>query len=105
MLRNFDALFGYNPAESYALAIAHLADRLRGGGPFVQPWPTDDPGLARAERRELQALLIERGHDIGAVDGMLGPRSRAAIRAEQQRLGHADDGRAGLRLLQALRAR
>jgi lytic murein transglycosylase len=103
VLRNFDALFGYNPAESYALAIAHLADRLRGGGPFVQPWPTDDPGLSRAQRRELQTLLIERGHDIGAVDGMLGPRSRAAIRAEQQRLGHAADGRAGLRLLQALR--
>jgi len=105
VLRNFDALFGYNPAESYALAIAHLADRLRGGGPFVQPWPTDDPGLSRAERRELQTLLIARGHDIGAVDGMLGPRSRAAIRVEQQRLSHADDGRAGLRLLDALRER
>lgn len=105
VLRNFDALFGYNPAESYALAIAHLADRLRGGGPFARPWPTDDPGLSRAQRRELQSLLIARGHDIGAVDGLLGPRSRAAIRAEQQRLGHADDGRAGQRLLQALNER
>jgi len=105
VLRNFDALFGYNPAESYALAIAHLADRLRGGGPFVRRWPTDDPGLSRAERRELQTLLIARGHDIGTADGMLGPRSRAAIRIEQQGLGHPDNGRAGQRLLQALRAR
>jgi lytic murein transglycosylase len=32
--RNFDALFSYNAAESYALAIAHLADRLRGGRRF-----------------------------------------------------------------------
>ena len=35
--RNFDALYSYNAAESYALAIAHLSDRLRGGGPLVRP--------------------------------------------------------------------
>ena len=63
--KNFDAIYAYNAAESYALAIAHLSDRLRGGGPFVTPWPTDDRGLSRAERRELQALLLKRGYDIG----------------------------------------
>jgi lytic murein transglycosylase len=103
VLRNFDALFSYNAAESYGLAIAHLADRLRGGGPFATPWPTDDPGLSRAERRELQGLLVLRGHDIGAVDGMLGDRSRAAIRIEQERLGHEVDGRGGQKILRALR--
>lgn len=103
VMRNFDALFSYNAAESYGLAIAHLADRLRGGGPFVTPWPTDDPGLSRAERRELQGLLILRGHDIGAVDGMLGDRSRAAIRIEQERLGHEVNGRGGQKMLRALR--
>jgi lytic murein transglycosylase len=103
VMRNFDALFSYNAAESYGLAIAHLADRLRGGGPFATPWPTDDPGLSRAERRELQGLLVLRGHDIGAIDGMLGDRSRAAIRIEQERLGHEVNGRGGLKLLQALR--
>ena len=102
--RNFDALFSYNAAESYGLAIAHLSDRLRGGGPFATPWPTDDPGLSRAERRELQGLLTLRGHDIGAVDGMLGERSRAAIRIEQQRLGQEPSGRGGQRLLKTLRS-
>jgi glucose-6-phosphate 1-epimerase len=101
---NFDAIYGYNAAESYALAIAHLSDRLRGGGPFVTPWPTDDPGLSRAERRELQTLLAARGYPIGEIDGMLGAASRAAIKAEQQRLGWAADGRAGQKLLKALRA-
>lgn len=100
---NFEALYRYNAAESYGLAIAHLSDRLRGGGPLVTPWPTDDPGLSRAERRELQGLLVLRGHDIGAVDGLLGDRSREAIRVEQARLGHAVDGRAGQKLLRALR--
>jgi lytic murein transglycosylase len=103
VMRNFDALYSYNAAESYGLAIAHLSDRLRGGGTFVTPWPTDDPGISRAERRELQTLLIQRGHDIGAVDGMLGDRSRTAIRAEQERLGQEASGRAGQKLLRALR--
>ncbi|MFN3495569.1 MAG: lytic murein transglycosylase, partial [Hydrogenophaga sp.] len=103
VLRNFDAIYSYNAAESYGLAIAHLADRLRGSGPFTTPWPTDDPGLSRAERRELQGLLILRGHDIGEVDGMLGEKSRAAIRLEQQRLGQEASGRGGQKILRALR--
>ncbi|MDX9884800.1 lytic murein transglycosylase [Thauera sp.] len=102
--RNFDALYSYNAAESYGLAIAHLSDRLRGGAPFVTPWPTDDPGLSRAERRELQQLLIARGHEIGEADGMIGARTREALKLEQAALGLAADGRAGQRVLQALRA-
>jgi lytic murein transglycosylase len=101
---NFDAIYAYNAAESYALAIAHLADRLRGGAAgFATAWPTDDAGLSRAERRELQTLLAKRGHVIGDIDGRLGPASRTAIKAEQQRLGQAADGRAGQKLLKALR--
>jgi lytic murein transglycosylase len=104
VLRNFDAVYSYNAADSYGLAIAHLSDRLRGAGPFTTAWPTDDPGISRVDRRELQGLLILRGHDIGEVDGMLGERSRAAIRVEQQRLGQQASGRAGLKLLNALRS-
>lgn len=103
VLRNFDAIYRYNASEAYALAIAHLADRLRGGAPFVTPWPTDDGGLSRAERRELQSLLLERGHDIGAVDGLLGARTIAAVRIEQAARGMEVTGRPGQRLLQALR--
>ncbi len=103
--RNFDAFYRYNAAESYGLAIAHLSDRLGGGSRFVTPWPTDDPGLSRAQRRELQALLVRLGHDIGEVDGRLGERSRVAIRAEQTRLGQSPTGRGGLKLLMALRGK
>ena len=101
---NFSTIFSYNGAESYALAIAHLSDRLRGGGAIVAPWPTDDPGLSRADRRELQALLLARGHDVGAADGLLTARVRVAVTAEQQRLGQQATGRPGQRLLSALRA-
>ena len=102
--RNFDVIYGYNAAESYGLAIAHLSDRLRGGPPFATPWPTDDPGLSRAERRELQTLLAARGHDIGEIDGLLGEKSRVAVRLEQSRLGQPVNGRGGQKMLQALRA-
>ncbi|HAP24215.1 MAG TPA: lytic murein transglycosylase, partial [Achromobacter sp.] len=102
--RNFDALYSYNAAESYALAIAHLSDRLRGGGPLIQAWPTDDPGLSRAERRELQRLLIARGYDLGEPDGMIGARTRQALQAAQRELGLSPDGRAGQKALKALRA-
>ncbi|WP_217999537.1 lytic murein transglycosylase [Thauera butanivorans] len=101
--RNFDALYSYNAAESYALAIAHLADRLRGGEAFRTPWPTDDAGLSRAERREVQRLLIARGHDIGEPDGMIGARTREALKLLQAELGLKADGRAGQRILQVLR--
>lgn len=103
VFRNYDAIYAYNAAESYALAIATLADRLRGGSGLAAPWPTDDPGLSRAQRRELQALLLARGHDIGAADGIIGNATRRAIRVEQQRLGLLPtDGRAGRKILEAL---
>ena len=102
---NYDAIYAYNAAESYALAIATLADRLRGGTGLATAWPTADPGLSRAQRKELQALLLARGHPIGQADGMVGTATRQAIAAEQQRLGlQPVDGRAGQRILDALRA-
>jgi lytic murein transglycosylase len=105
VLRNFDAIHSYNASESYALAIAHLTDRLAGERPFVTPWPTDDRGLSRAERREVQERLIERGHDVGAADGHIGPRTRAAIRQLEETAGLPPSGRAGGLLLDALRSR
>jgi lytic murein transglycosylase len=105
VFKNYDAIYSYNAAESYALAIALLADRLRGSGGLVAAWPTDDPGLGRPERRALQTLLLARGHAIGTADGMIGTQTRRAIVLEQQRLGlQPADGRAGAKILAALRA-
>jgi hypothetical protein len=103
VFKNYDAIYSYNAAESYALAIAHLSDRLRGAGPFQTPWPTDDRGLSRAERREVQERLIGQGFDIGQADGMIGPKTREAIRDYQSANGLTPDGRAGGRLLDHLR--
>ena len=103
VFKNFDAIYSYNAAESYALAIAHLSDRLRGQGEFKTPWPTDDAGTSRAERREIQNFLIKRGYDIGDADGLIGDKTRQAIRQEQNRLGLSPTGRAGQQILRVFR--
>lgn len=99
---NFDAIYAYNQAESYALAISHLADRLAGYPPLRTPWPTDDPALSRAERLHLQKLLLANGYDIGEADGKIGPSTREGIRAAQQRFGMEPTGRAGQKIYRAL---
>jgi membrane-bound lytic murein transglycosylase B len=104
MLHNFHVIMRYNPAEAYALAIGHLADRLRGGGPFVQRWPRYERVLTRTERLELQRLLEARGYAMGEPDGRLGARTREAIRLFQARIGRVPDGFASAGLLDRLRA-
>lgn len=105
VLRNYDAIYSYNAAESYALAISLLSDRLRGGPGLRTPWPTDDPGLSRVERKALQKRLLARGYAIGEPDGLIGDGTRRAIQAEQRRLGiEPADGRAGQKILKALQA-
>ncbi len=100
---NFDVIYSYNAAESYTLAIAILAQRLAGGPGIVTPWPTDDPGLSRAERRELQRLLIKRGYDVGEPDGAIGAKTKAAIADFEGKNALAVDGRASTKVLEALR--
>jgi lytic murein transglycosylase len=102
--RNFDAVYAYNPAESYALAVNLLADRIKGGAGIVGRWPTDDLPLQRNGRRDLQNLLIQLGYDISIADGIIGPKSRSAIADLQRGAGMTVDGRAGEKSLAAARA-
>lgn len=100
--RNFDALYSYNAAESYALAIAHLSDRLKGKSAFTVAWPTNDPGLSRAERKRLQELLIAQGLYKGEADGRMGPLTAAAIKEAEIKAGLKPTGRPGARILKVL---
>ncbi|MDX2155192.1 MAG: lytic murein transglycosylase [Hyphomicrobiaceae bacterium] len=102
---NFKAILRYNNATAYALAVGHLSDRLAGRPPLLALWPTHDPPLARAERRELQELLSRMGLDVGPIDGVLGETTRNAVRQWQRRQGVAEDGWPGSGLLGVLRAR
>ncbi len=101
--QNFRVIKRYNNADAYAIAIGHLADRLRDGGPFVGDWPRDDRPLSRAEREELQRLLTRSGHYDGAIDGRIGQGSLAAVRDWQAANGLPPDGYVSLALLDRMR--
>ena len=103
VLPNFRVIKRYNNSDNYALAVGHLADRIRGGGPFVTPWPIDQL-LTEQERMEIQALLNKRGFHVGSPDGKLGQGTREAIRAFQSSTGTAVDGQPTPDVLERLRA-
>ena len=101
--RNFHAILRYNNADSYALAVAHLADRLKGYPGLANPWPADHPGLRIEQRKEMQELLTARGFDTQGVDGNVGSNTISAIRAYQQARGLPVTGEPSAALLDQLR--
>ena len=100
---NFRVIKRYNNANSYAMAVGHLADRINGKPDFRASWPRSDRALSRSEKKELQSLLTARGYDTQGADGRIGPNTIAAIRAYQTRSGLIPDGYASASLLQGLR--
>jgi membrane-bound lytic murein transglycosylase B len=100
---NFQAIERYNVADAYVIAVGHLADRIRGGGPIRANWPREDRALTAAERVELQDLLAAQGFDPGGSDGLIGPKTLAAIRSYQRSRGLVADAYAGPDLLRRLR--
>lgn len=101
---NFDALLSYNRAYSYAVAVGALADTIAGHGGIQTAWPTTDLPMSRDQRIELQEILVSLGFDTGGIDGMLGTKSREAIRAFQKIKGMATDGHPSLVLLTRMRS-
>lgn len=100
---NFRVIERYNTADSYVIAVGHLADRLRGEPAFRQDWPRGDRALLQSERAELQRRLTEAGFSTRGIDGRIGPNTIAAIRAYQLAEGLVPDGYASVRLLDRLR--
>jgi len=99
---NFDVIKRYNNSDSYAIGVGHLADRIAGGGPLRASFPPDRYGLTKEDRILLQKRLTARGFDTGGADGVLGPKSRAAISAYQSSRGLAVTGDPSPALLNSL---
>ncbi len=100
--RNFDTIYRYNNSVRYVLEVATLANRIAGGPGIVTPWPTDDPGLSRAQIRELQAWLIAQGHTLVVADGVAGRNTRDAIEEERAKKGMPPGRRVGQRTMREL---
>lgn len=104
LLDNFRTIMRYNPAHTYALSVGHLSDRIRGGGAFVTPWPDGARALSEEERIAIQNGLIAKGYEIGEVDGVLGSKTRAAIREFQKSKGLKVDGFPTPKILELLQS-
>ncbi len=97
---NFRVYFEWNQSFVYVMTAAYFATRLEG----APVYDARDAGaaLSGGQMKELQRRLAGRGHDVGKVDGILGARTRAAVRKEQARLGQVVDGWPTPALLSAL---
>ena len=84
---NFGVIKRYNNSDSYAIGVGHLADRIAGAGPLRTAFPPDEYGLLKDDRIALQQGLTARGFDTGGADGVIGPKSRAAISDYQRSIG------------------
>ncbi|NPD16594.1 lytic murein transglycosylase [Xinfangfangia sp. D13-10-4-6] len=102
---NFQAIESYNPADAYVIAIGHLADRIAGGEPIRTAWPRHWKALTLEERKEVQERLSAAGFDAGGVDGRIGPKTVAAVKAWQRARGLVADGYASPDVLRDLRGK
>jgi membrane-bound lytic murein transglycosylase B len=84
--------------------VAHLADLMVGKPEFTAQWPRDEAPLSRTDKQDLQNLLSTRGFDPGENDGVIGPKTRVAIRQFQREIGEVPDGFPTMALLTRLRA-
>ena len=87
LTENYWTIKQYNNSDSYAVAVAQLAERIAGRPGLQAPWPRDFRLLARADRVRIQEALRDKGLYDGKIDGRFGPASRDAIHRFQTSVG------------------
>jgi lytic murein transglycosylase len=100
---NFQAYLKWNQSLNYSLTAAYYATRLDGMPPMYKG-SGNIPKISFEETRELQEILQRRGYDVGRIDGVLGLKTRVAIRDMQIKFGLPADGWPTAELLGRLRA-
>jgi len=101
---NFRVILSYNNATSYGLAVSRLAQAIDGTGPEPLAWPLHQRPLTRDQTETLQQRLTVLGYDTQGADGIVGPNTRAAVRAFQLARGLTPDGHVTAALLEAVMA-
>ena len=86
---NFKVYFEWNQSLVYVTTAAYFATLLAGEPAYSVG--NHDQGLDGFQMKVLQTKLVRLGHDVGKVDGILGSKTRAAVRAEQIKLGMPSD--------------
>jgi membrane-bound lytic murein transglycosylase B len=89
---NFKAVMNWNRSTLYALAVGILARQIVGGPPVMQAAPADDEPLSRDTIIDMQLRLARLGLYSDETDGLLGPKTRSAVRLFQKQAGLPADG-------------
>src|SRR5882757_2975113 len=89
---NFKAVMNWNRSTLYALSVAILAQQIAGGPAVMQSAPADDAPLSRDTVIDLQTRLARLGFYTDEADGLLGPKTRSAVRMFQKQVGLPADG-------------
>jgi membrane-bound lytic murein transglycosylase B len=92
LFENFNVIKKYNNADSYALAVGLLADRLAGRPDLSRPWPTNITMLTQTQAKDLQTALNKLGYNVGAADGIIGRNTRKGLQSFQKDRGLTADG-------------
>jgi membrane-bound lytic murein transglycosylase B len=101
--QNFMSIMDYNQSHSYALAVGHLGDRIRGGAGIQAAWPDASVDLTVPQRKELQRLLNAKGFGTGGADGRIGAATYEAVLAFQKKVGMQLDGIPSVKVLERIR--
>jgi len=99
---NHFAIRKYNNSLSYALAVGLLADRFSSKPPLSRPWPQETP-ISLVDRMTAQRALASLGFDPGPADGLVGLKTRDALRAWQKARGLTADGYLSPAMVQRLK--
>jgi lytic murein transglycosylase len=102
---NFVVIKRFNNSDAYALAVAHLADRMRGRPAIRALWPADDFQPSRDERIALQRKLAQLGYEMRNFTGHFDFNLRDAVRDLQRKYGMVPDGYPSRALLQRIGVR
>ena len=87
--KNFEVYLKWNDSFIYTVTAAHLAKRLGGAKKYTH---RDPPDILDIESMiKLQNLLKSQGYDVGKVDGILGAKTRQAVRLLQLEFGLSAD--------------
>ncbi|MBI1360095.1 MAG: lytic murein transglycosylase [Alphaproteobacteria bacterium] len=89
---NFNVIKKYNNADSYALSVGLLADKIAGRPDLSRPWPTNITLPNAQQVTDLQNGLNKLGYNVGAADGVVGRNTRAGLQKFQKDHGLMADG-------------
>lgn len=100
---NFYVIMRWNKSVLYALSVGYLADRMKGRGAFKTLSREKPEPFSMEDAMEVQRLLAAQGLYDGDIDGILGAKTREAVRAFQLKYDLPPDGYANAGLLVCMR--